>query len=184
MAQTRAYLRSYARTQVDVGEVLTWVNRTLADDMPEEHFVAMLLLCLDPVGRTLTYSNAGHPSGLVLGRSGEVRMELPSAGPPLGLFPETVFTPSSSITLESGDVVLLATDGFEETATLGDRQFGPEGVVASLRARRDRPAAEILAGLYEDARAFAGDQGQTDDMAAIVIKFDLLSRLDQPPGIC
>lgn len=172
MAETRAYLRSYARTQVNVGEVLTWVNRTLADDMPEEHFVAMLLLCLDPVGRTLTYSNAGHPPGFVLSQSGAVRMELPSSGPPLGLFSETVFAPSFSITLESGDIVLLATDGFEETAALGDRQFGPEGVVASLKARRDRSAAEILAGLYEDARAFASGQRQTDDMAAVVIKFD------------
>ena len=99
-------------------------------------------------------------------------MELPSTGPPLGLFAETTFASSPLITLEPGDVVLLATDGIAETVASDNRQFEAAGVLASLRARLDRPASEIVAGLCQDARAFAGDHRQIDDMAAIVIKFD------------
>jgi CheY-like chemotaxis protein len=72
MAATRAYLRALALTRCGVAEVLGLVNRALAADVAEGHFVTLLLARLDPAARSLTYSSAGHQRGYVLAASGDV----------------------------------------------------------------------------------------------------------------
>ena len=85
VSNARAVLRAIARERSDAGA--TAANRcprfVLADgrgDLYVTCFVAMV----DTNGRTMTYANAGHPPGLVIGAG--VR-PLTVGGPPLGLVP-------------------------------------------------------------------------------------------------
>jgi PAS domain S-box-containing protein len=130
MAQARAYLRSLALTSADVGEILSRLNGILTVEGSQREFVTQILLRLDPDARTLVYTNAGHPSGFLLDRNGDVREELRSSGIPLGLFADRLYSPSRAIRLEPGDVVVLFTDGVAEIPP-----------VRSWRPSMKRPAA-------------------------------------------
>jgi PAS domain S-box-containing protein len=66
MALTRAYLRSFARLGMDVGEVLRLANGVLAGDLEDNRFVTMLLVRLDARAGTVTYASAGHISGVLM----------------------------------------------------------------------------------------------------------------------
>jgi len=70
----------------------------------------------------------------------------------------------------SGDLLVLATDGFFEWANAGEELFGSERLENSIRTNRDKPAAEIISTLYQDVLRFAGGTKQADDLTAIVIK--------------
>jgi PAS domain S-box-containing protein len=170
MAETRAYLRVLAGRREDPGEILTRTNGILAEDVGDERFVTLLLARIDPVARTLVYSSAGHPAGYVFDTAGQVRQTLPRTAIPLGMRADTQFASAPEIHLQSGDMVLLLTDGIEETTSLSDELFGLDRILEVARAQRARPAREIVDAIYAAVRTFAGRAPQADDVTLIVAK--------------
>jgi PAS domain S-box-containing protein len=172
MAQARAYLRTLALTHADVGEILRRLNDILAVEGSQREFVTQILLRLDPDARTLVFANAGHPSGFLLDRNGDVRRELRSGGIPLGLFADRLYSPSRAIRLEPGDVVVLFTDGIAESRDLAGSEFGTRGVLELIRSHRRDPAEQILEALNKAACSFQSGGPQVDDMTAVVCKVE------------
>lgn len=170
MAETRAYLRTLAGNREDVGEILTRANGILAEDVGHERFVTLFLGRLDPKTLAFFYANAGHPAGYVLDASGAVKEEMKRTSVPLGIMPDTRYRGDAFVLLAPGDIVLLLTDGIEESTAPDDSFFGIERALDVVRARRDQPAREILEALYQAVRDFSGNAPQVDDVTAILIK--------------
>ncbi len=170
MAETRAYLRVLAGRREDVGEILTRVNGILSEDVDGERFVTLFLGRIDPRTRTFVYASAGHPPGFILDQSGAVKATLKRTGIPLGMQPDTHYEPAPEVSLLSGDIVLLLTDGIEEAAASDESLFGLERILDLVRANRAKSAVEIVQTLYESVRTFSGKAEQMDDITAIVIK--------------
>jgi sigma-B regulation protein RsbU (phosphoserine phosphatase) len=170
MAQARAYLRTLALTSSNVGEILSQLNRILTVEGSQREFVTQILLRLDPDARTLVFANAGHPSGFLLDRNGDVREELRSGGIPLGFFADRLYSSSRAIRLEPGDVVVLFTDGIAESSDLAGSEFGTRGVLELIRHHRRDPAHQILEALNKAACSFQSGGPQLDDMTAVVFK--------------
>jgi PAS domain S-box-containing protein len=170
MAETRAYLRILALNREDVGEILTRANHVLAEDVGYERFVTVLLVALDPRKRSLIYGSAGHPAGYLLDGSGRVKSELKRTGVPLGIKPDTIYPPGTEITLASGDMVALLTDGIDEAMSPDQRIFGTERALEIIRSNAGRSAQEIVEALFAGVRAFSENTPQLDDATAVVIK--------------
>ena len=170
MAETRAALRAYLQTQLDVGGVLHALNETLVRDLEEGRYVTMLLATLDARGRSLSYANAGHPPGYVVSPSGEVKAQLESTSPPLGMFPDRGTHAAVTVGLEPGDVVVFLTDGVTESQAPDGSFLGAEGALGLLRAHRHGSAQQMLDGLISGIRAFVGGRPQIDDITAVICK--------------
>jgi len=170
MAETRACLRAYSGMEPNIGVLLNRVNGVLASDLEGRHSVTLVLTRLDPGKRTLEYVNAGHVSGYLLKPSGEVGHVLDSTGPPLGMFPDRDYSSSRIIQVEQGDTIVLLTDGITEAMREDQEEFGAQRALEFLRSHLDGPAAQLIQGLYDAARAFSGDAPQQDDIASVVCK--------------
>jgi sigma-B regulation protein RsbU (phosphoserine phosphatase) len=170
MAETRAYLRIVGLNREDAGEVLTRANMVLADDVGYERFVTLILARLDAATRCLTYANAGHSAGLVLGPDGQVRHTLKRTGLPLGIKPDTQYRAAPAITLQPGELVLLLTDGIEEAVSPKDELFGMDRTLAVVRQHQQEPAARIVEELYKAVQEFSGGGALQDDFTVIVLK--------------
>ncbi|HEY4784301.1 MAG TPA: SpoIIE family protein phosphatase, partial [Chthoniobacterales bacterium] len=72
--------------------------------------------------------------------------------------------------LHSGDLVVLATDGFFEWENDQGEQFGLLRMEESIRSSRDSPPAEIITRLYEAVNTFSRGTKQQDDLTAVIIK--------------
>jgi sigma-B regulation protein RsbU (phosphoserine phosphatase) len=122
---------------------------------------------LDPLSRRMVYVNAGHlPPAIV---RGDQTIELNIGGSVLGLLPGTTFE-QGEITLQPGDVLAIYSDGISEAQSVGDDEFGPEGVVACVRALRTNSAPEILRLLEQSLFEFAAGRPFTDDRTAVILK--------------
>jgi len=170
MAETRAYLRVLTGRREDVGEILTRANGVLAEDIGQERFITLFMARLDPRNRSLNYASAGHPTAYVLNAAGEIKRTLPRTGVPLGIHPDTQYVSSAEIQLASGDLLLLLTDGIEESVSPDNTLFGMERTLDVARAHRGKTAREIVEALYESVRQFSKNTPQLDDVTAIVIK--------------
>jgi serine phosphatase RsbU (regulator of sigma subunit) len=170
MASARAVLRSIARTTGDVGEMLTLADRFLREDMQPDHFVTLFLGRLDPQSRRFSYANAGHPTAYVLDASGRMKARLQSTAPPLGVMPDAAFPAGPDLTLESGDLAVLLTDGVLEATAPDGTPFGEGRVLEVVRGCQSEPAARIISRLHRAVLDFHHQEVLLDDMTIIVLK--------------
>jgi serine phosphatase RsbU (regulator of sigma subunit) len=172
MASTRAYMRAFAQTHSDLGELLALVNRVLIMDMEDGRFVTVVLARFDTRTRSLVYASAGHPTAYVLSASGQIRLCLPSRSLPLGLALDERFSASGVIQLQPGEIVVLLSDGVTEALAPDGAAFGSTRAVNIVRCYCRDPAARIVANLYHAVRAFSQNAPQLDDITAVVIKIN------------
>jgi serine phosphatase RsbU (regulator of sigma subunit) len=151
--------------------ILTRLNRGIFTHSRRGHFVAFLLAALDPGRRVVTFANAGQTKPL-LKSGGELTWLDPSGVRfPLGMKEDSVYD-ERTISLRTGDMLFLLTDGFTEAMNAGREVFGSERIEEVLRAPdvAGLPARAIIDRLTAAIRAHAGDAPQHDDMTMVVVK--------------
>jgi phosphoserine phosphatase RsbU/P len=172
MVEARACLHCLAKHETDAGRMLTALNQYMIREAAYgseggEQFVTLFLAVIDRAGRELVYASAGH-AGYVI-RDEKPPLKLMSTGLPLGVVDRPVEN-SDPIPLRPGDVVLVATDGIEETAHPSGRLFGAIRLLANVQSNRSRPAEEIVSELYSSVREFSAGLPQQDDVTVIVAR--------------
>jgi sigma-B regulation protein RsbU (phosphoserine phosphatase) len=170
MASTHAHVQSLAETGLSIEQILGRLNSFLMRETEPDRFVTLLLACLDPATRTLTYVSAGHPTGYVLDDSGKVKARLESTAFPLGILSDTTFPAGSVTQLEPGDLVLLLTDGLLEAASPEGAYFGLGKALEIVLSNRQSPAETIVQRLYQAVQEFCKGRKLIDDVTVIVIK--------------
>jgi len=170
MVQTRAYLRSLSTTRSDVEGLFRELNRALSTDMANGHYVTLTLVRLDPHTGAVAFSNAGHPPGYILDRSGAVKRVLKATGVPIGLFRDWECDPSIEVMLEPGDLMVLFTDGITEAENQEGDVFGTERILEFVSGHRHETSHDIVHGLFLAVQRFTGSAPQNDDVTAIVCK--------------
>jgi serine phosphatase RsbU (regulator of sigma subunit) len=117
---------------------------------------------------TLTFSAAGMPP-LLLYRVGTGRAEeVALAGMPLGGL--AFDYEERSLAIESGDTILLMTDGLPELTNGDGDPLGYPRVRSLFEFLAGKPPEEIIAGLSQAAESWAGGQAPKDDITFVVIR--------------
>jgi len=170
MAETRAYVRSYAMLESDMGAILSRVNSALVTDLDGGQYVTLLLARLDPGNRLLEYASAGHIPCYLLRPSGEIGHIMDSTGPPSGLFAGSRFCTGPAISLDYGETLVLLTDGVTEAANIDEVQFGAEKAIEFVKCHPHNSAAEVVRGIHETVLAFTGGGLPSDDITSVICK--------------
>ena len=170
MADVRAYLRALIPDHASIEDVLSRANRLLREDVGDFRFITLLIAGLFPSRRGLTFINAGHPSGYVLDRDGNIKADLSPSVPALGLDADMIPPPAAELTLAPSDMVVLLTDGVIEATTPTGEEFGIGRFLNVIHRERDRPAAEIIAAVFDAVRNFTEGSGLQDDLTTVIIK--------------
>jgi sigma-B regulation protein RsbU (phosphoserine phosphatase) len=169
MSETRAILRSLATTHADPGDILTRANQVLSEDLHNNVFVALILVCLDPHQRQLRFASAGHP-GLLFDPYGQVRTRIRSGDPPLGVIEDHRFETHEYQGLQTGDSLLLFTDGIVESFNDRDEQFGEEQVINTVTAMVGHSSRQTIDEIFERVHRFESDTAYQDDRTAVLVK--------------
>jgi serine phosphatase RsbU (regulator of sigma subunit) len=163
--QAKYLLRVFLRQFRDPAQAFEELNRQISGMGRGEEFISMCVVVFDTEAGTLRYCSAGHPSAFLWQR-GDVRA-LKATGPLISLDPDGNFT-SREIPLESGDLVLLYTDGLAE-ARSGDTLFGEERIAAHLKRDPGADPDVLCKSLVEAAGDFATSP-ITDDTAILAVR--------------
>jgi PAS domain S-box-containing protein len=157
----------------DPGRYMTRMNRefmTILSDAEEFMFVSASYILIDLPQRRLSFSDAGHPSPLLLQRSrGRVKaLHEPSApiGPALGIVERSSYE-TLSCPIEEGDAVLIYTDGISEVEGADRAEYGTERLVQCAMKNIMRPMPDVLAALVADAEHFAAGKAFDDDVCLV-----------------
>ena len=133
-----------------------------------QRFTTAFLAELDLSDRHLTYINAGHNYPVLRRASGTIE-RLETGGVPLGLILKAPYA-SGQVTLESGDTLVVFTDGVIEAENDDEQEFGEERMLATLNLPAKTTAAAVLSNLMSSADRFVGTAPQHDDITCLVLK--------------
>ncbi|KUM79989.1 SpoIIE family protein phosphatase [Streptomyces sp. ISL-22] len=122
MGQLRIALRAYASEGHRPDAVLSRASRFLhgmtfgsVDEDPSDlRFATCLYVEVDPTTGLLDIARAGHPDPAIRMTDGTVLARPTAGGLPLGIDPDADY-PTTRITLEPGETMLICTDGLIET---------------------------------------------------------------------
>ncbi|MFE0963891.1 ATP-binding SpoIIE family protein phosphatase [Streptomyces fungicidicus] len=118
MGQLRIALRAYSSEGHRPDAVLSRASRFLHGineaDPAELRFATCLYVEVDPVSGVLEVARAGHPDPVIRMADGTVLARPTAGGLPLGIDPDADY-PTTRFVLESGETVLICTDGLIET---------------------------------------------------------------------
>ncbi|MFQ5865344.1 MAG: SpoIIE family protein phosphatase, partial [bacterium] len=170
MAQTRAYLRAFAKTESDPGKILARVNQELHGDLDERQYVTLILAHVDLHERSLVYASAGHVSGYLLSPSGEIDYEMESTGIPLGFIHDCNYNKSEPIKLAPENIAVFLTDGVTEAKAPDETLFGFDRALDLTNRHRQTNARQIVELLYQTVRYFCKNQPQEDDITSVICK--------------
>ncbi|MEU4063402.1 SpoIIE family protein phosphatase [Streptomyces wedmorensis] len=191
MGQLRIALRAYASEGHRPDAVLSRASRFLygitdGDDAAEDggpRFATCLYLEVDLETGTVDIARAGHPDPAVRMNDGTVLLRPTAGGLPLGIDPDTDY-PTTRLTLDPGETLMICTDGLLETGG-HDLDSGWERVRALLESH-DGEDLEHLADTLVEAVHGPGSHHTTgpladrreDDIAVL-----LLSRRPAGPAV-
>ena len=169
-ALCRAYARAIFTPEHGLMTAMERVNSALSKDVGEGRFVTFVAALCSPTSSQVELLSAGHGPLFVYWLREDRFDEMSAQGLPLGLMPDLASEPPKILDFQSGDLLVLTTDGFFEWANASDEQFGAKRLQDTIRASREKSPAEIIAGLYKAVVAFSEGTKQADDLTAVVIK--------------
>jgi sigma-B regulation protein RsbU (phosphoserine phosphatase) len=167
VVRSRTFRRRYTADRTSPSAVLASINTILQQRQLEPYFCTLCYAAFDLKRRVVSIANSGVPFPIRASRDGVAPVEI--AGIPLGTFDGTTYE-EASFALSAGDVFVLCSDGVVEQAAAGDEQFGMTRLVHLVNETRHLPARAIVDAILEAVEAHRGDQAQSDDITAVVVK--------------
>jgi serine phosphatase RsbU (regulator of sigma subunit) len=169
MALSRSILRAIATADNRVEETIEESNSLIAADAAAGMFVTLFYCTLEKETGKVSYVNAGHNPPLHYCRKEKRLHSLLPTGMAMGVMPDMSYS-VGHLTLDTGDVLVLYTDGVTEAFNQNDEEFGEGRLMDAVCASRDMSAREILDTIYRRVTEFAGGAMQSDDITLVIVR--------------
>jgi sigma-B regulation protein RsbU (phosphoserine phosphatase) len=166
MSNLQAAVRGLASPSLAPEDLCTRLNALLCRNIASDRFVTLFYAQLDGPSRQLRYVSAGHNPPFVLHRDGS-HERLHEGGIVLGVFANQSFK-SGAVKLQSGDRMLLYTDGVTEACNSDDEEFGEERLLQVLQQNPARTAIDIQKNILQTVAEFSHGTWQ-DDATLLVV---------------
>ncbi len=171
MGSVRGYLRARTLSGGSLGEIITDVNRLVAQDTYKTgQFMTMLMVELDPENSELRWVRAGHEPALIYDPAENDFSRLEGEGIVLGAFEDVEYSEECCAELKDGQILILGTDGIWEASNNEGEFFGKERLWELIDLKRDSTAQSIASGIFAAVQDFTGRSKQEDDLTVVVIK--------------
>jgi sigma-B regulation protein RsbU (phosphoserine phosphatase) len=170
MAVAKTLLDVAAATFTQPEEIVAFLNDRLAAENEACMFVTMFLAIFDPAMGRLHYTNGGHNPPYIRRQNGTLESLTGRHGMALGIAPGQTFT-SETATLQSGDLLVLYSDGVTEAQDVNESLFSEERLEDTLRPIASESAGEAAAAVINRVRQFQGAAPQFDDITIVTLRY-------------
>ncbi len=165
MSNLQAALKSAAAEDVMPVDLCSQLNKLLNGNIPANKFITCFYGLVDIRRRVLQFTNAGHNPPLLARQNSDV-LRLETGGRVLGAFADSTYR-QGEVALNSGDRLLLFTDGVTEVRNSSGEEFGEARLRELLARDHHRPAADLQKAIMDQVSDFCA--GQFEDDAALMV---------------
>jgi serine phosphatase RsbU (regulator of sigma subunit) len=165
-----AMVKAALSTQVESGltgsALFARLNDLIHRSTDTRNYMTLALVAYDSSSRRAELTNAGQLAPYRISRGAVDSLSQPSF--PLGLFERRDF-PTHSYSLESGDRLVLLTDGLVEAVDAAGEPFGFERFEAILKAEAASDAERLRGALLDGIARHTGSAHPDDDRTLVIL---------------
>ena len=167
-----SFLRASLRAGVQIGYApqvgFAKVNNLIWDSVESHQFITAIYGILDTSNNTFVYSNAGHNPPLLLDADGSCRF-VEYGDLPLGMFRDSRYH-QHYLRMESGQMLVLYTDGITESTNPDGDEFGQDRFVKALRDGFDLSSKDLIKHIRNELYNFTESNYLNDDGTLFIVK--------------
>jgi phosphoserine phosphatase RsbU/P len=153
-------------------DLLLQVNEDLVSHFNGKRYLAAYYGIIDVKEMTFLYSKGGHPPAMLLRpREKTVEHITTSEGIFIGLFPDGDFS-EKKIQLQSGDRIVLFTDGLIETFNTKDEYFGMKKLESLLLETSAFPIDVQVSAVINSQKGYRETGNATDDITLLIVQIN------------
>ena len=169
MATFQASLKTLSAMSGSLTELAGRMNTyACSNSQNGRRFTTTFLAEYDPASRSLAYVNAGHNAPILRRQTGAIE-RLQAGGIPLGIQANAPYE-SGTVTLQSGDWLVIFTDGVIEAENVQAEEYGEARLLTMLHANVTAAPQLLLNTIMLDLDRFVGNAPQHDDVTLMLLK--------------
>lgn len=168
MANMQAFLKSICKQNISLDKASNLINDLVSENTTEGSFITFFWGELNNKTKEFTYVNAGHNPPLLI-RNGEI-IKLKVGGMILGVMQTIIPYQSEMVQLESGDAIILFTDGVTEAMDVNNEEYSDERLEELVLNVSEKNSEEILEIIKKDVSVYTKGALQSDDITCLVLK--------------
>ena len=169
MATIQSSLKTLAAGPSTLPELVSRMNQyACSNSQNGRRFTTAFIAEYDPAMRTLTYVNAGHNAPFLRRQSGAIE-HLEQGGIPLGIL-ETSSYLAGSVALQSGDWLVIFTDGVVEAENNRAEEYGEQRLLVVVHTGASLNPSQLLSSIMTDLDRFVAGAPQHDDVTCMLLK--------------
>lgn len=170
MTTTMMFRYVCSTSDKSLSEMVSIINNSVADGNDSGFFVTMFVACIDLDTKMMKYCNAGHNEMIIVKPDGEASFNKAVPNIACGLFPDFKYQ-DQSIKLETGERVILYTDGVNEAMNLAQEEFGNGRLIDWANSSAYYfDEKSLVEGLFSSLNTFKAGAQQSDDITILSIK--------------
>jgi sigma-B regulation protein RsbU (phosphoserine phosphatase) len=168
MSNLQAAVKSHASRVMRPRDLCSRINRLMCRNVAEQGFISFFYAMIESRPKRLTYCSAGHNPPILVSGDGVCRLDC--GGGLLGVFEHWRYD-DREIQLQSGDRLLIYTDGVTESRDAAGEEFGENRLVDLVRRFESTNAAGLAEAVVGAARRFSNGCFE-DDLTVVSICVD------------
>ena len=150
-------------------ELVDIFQDSLFGSIPMGYFVVMNHFTYEPNLKKFTFSNCGFHDIIIL-RKKKKELEFATTRNFAVAFIENVEFLEKEIFLDSGDKIIIYTDGFIEAADKNDEMYSEERFFESIKNNYNLHAKELLNNIFQDRQKFIDEIIPSDDTTVMILE--------------
>jgi serine phosphatase RsbU (regulator of sigma subunit) len=171
MTNSKSIFKVLTTGEVSPAKVIQKTNDLVIEDVADAAamFVTLFYGIYDRERKVFRYCNAGHNPPLFFDRSEDKLNLLNIHGMPIGIIEKQVYT-EDEIRMDTGDAIILYTDGVVEMQNPLKEMFGLTGLMDIVMRSKDLTAKEMADAIKQKAFEFSNARPQFDDFTLLIFR--------------
>ena len=173
MTFTKGVLHALCNDFSSPGKILSKTNKLFRKNANKGTFISLIFGILDTVKGSFRFSRAGHNPVLYFDSVQGKLFPYQPSGLAIGMTNQDLFDKhiiEDEITMKSGDILILFTDGVVETISKTNKVYGDHRLHNLIMKYNSYSSLELIQRMEEDLKKFGDKLEQHDDLTMIVIK--------------
>ena len=168
----KSVIRTFLQEASDLKTLIVKLNRFIKTQLPRGTFFAGVFFLLDSLSDTIEYINCGVPLIALYSTNYNSVIEIQGEGKVLGFVKDiSALVSVKRIQMETGDTLLITTDGCVESESLTGEKFGKQRVTGHLTKHKEKKSKELVEKLWSELLDFSSG-AIIDDITLAAIKIN------------
>ncbi len=163
----QARIQILAQELTDPAQIAARLNVSMNSVCPMGKFVTCFVCAVDSESGAVTYCNAGHERPLLVRKSGKVD-ELAEGGAVIGIFEQLDYASGQAV-MDSGDSLVLFTDGVSEAMDPNSNELGVDRLGGLFKGRNGASASAMVERVNGAVQLWQSGESAHDDFTMVTV---------------